>query len=48
MAAVAEGALVWFGCWAGYGIFDAADQGLFAVGDLVFSACIMWTNWKLL
>lgn len=49
---VVEGLVVFFGCWAGYGYFgqagDMRDGGLFALGNLVFSACIMWINWKLL
>ncbi|EFX02366.1 haloacid dehalogenase-like protein [Grosmannia clavigera kw1407] len=48
LVAVAQGVLVWFGCWAGYGAFaNSKDTGLFALGDLVFAACIMWTNVKL-
>lgn len=47
--AVVEGVLVWFGCWAGYGYMSQVrDEGLFALGDLVFSVAIMWTNLKLL
>lgn len=52
VGAAAEGVLVFFGCWAGYGVFGQLgglrDGGLFAFGDLIFSACIVWTNWKLL
>ena len=52
IGAAVEGLLVFYGCWAGYGHFgqtgEMRDEGLFAFGDLVFSACIMWTNWKLL
>ncbi len=49
VGALAEGVLVWFSCWVGYGIFaQYGDLGLFAVGNLVFSTCIMWMNWKLL
>lgn len=48
----AEGVLVFYGCWAGYGYFGQLggfrDDGLFAFGNLVFSACIIWINWKLL
>lgn len=47
-----EGVLVFFGCWAGYGQFGQLgglrDEGLYAFGNLLFTACIMWTNWKLL
>lgn len=49
LAAMAQGALVWFTCWAGYGAFaDGHDPNLFPLGNLVFSVCIMWTNIKLL
>lgn len=47
-----EGVLVFWACWASYGLFGQLggmrDDGLFAFGDLVFSVCIIWTNWKLL
>lgn len=52
IGAAVEGILTFYGCWAGYGYFGQAggsrDQGLFALGDLVFTVCIVWTNWKLL
>ena len=49
LTAMAQGTFVWFACWAGYGAFqDGRDVGLFALGDLVFSVGIMWTNLKLL
>jgi phospholipid-translocating ATPase len=50
LGAVTEGMVVWWGCWAGYGAFTeaTADAGLFAIGDLAFTTCILWTNWKLL
>lgn len=52
LGAGVEGVLVFFGCWASYGYFGQLgglrDDGLFAFGDLIFSACICWTNWKLL
>ncbi|EPE10524.1 phospholipid-transporting atpase 1 [Ophiostoma piceae UAMH 11346] len=49
LTALAQGTFVWFACWAGYGAFqDGRDVGLFALGDLVFSVGIMWTNLKLL
>lgn len=52
LGAGVEGVLVFFGCWAGYGYFGQfgglRDDGLFALGNLIFSACICWTNWKLL
>jgi len=48
-AAVVEGTVLWFVCWAAYGKFDLmGDQGLFALGDLVFGVAIIWTNLKLL
>lgn len=47
-----EGILVFWACWASYGMFGqlggTRDDGLFAFGDLIFSVCIVWTNWKLL
>ncbi|KAH8895828.1 phospholipid-translocating P-type ATPase [Thozetella sp. PMI_491] len=48
--AVAEGALVWSVCWASHGGVSliVRDNGLFPLGNLVFSIGIMWTNWKLL
>jgi phospholipid-translocating ATPase len=49
VTAVMEGLLIWFACWAGYGAYSQErDQGLFALGNLVFSVAIMWTNTKLL
>ncbi|KAL1870202.1 drs2 neo1 protein [Diaporthe australafricana] len=52
IGAAIEGVLTFYGCWAGYGYFGQAgghrDQGLFALGDLIFTVCIVWTNWKLL
>ena len=52
IGAAVEGIVTFYGCWAGYGYFGQAggrrDQGLFALGDLVFTVCIVWTNWKLL
>jgi phospholipid-translocating ATPase len=50
VCAVAEGVFVWFACWAGYGyLFDPGrDEGLFALGDLVFTVAVMWINLKLL
>lgn len=49
LCAAAEGMVVWFVSWAAYGQGDqSGDEGLFAVGDLVFSVAIIWTNWKLL
>lgn len=51
IGAASEGVIVFFACWAGYGVFGQlgpGDNGIFALGDLVFTACIIWTNWKLL
>lgn len=49
IAAVSEGVIVWLVCWAAYGLHDSTgDEGIFAFGDLVFSAAMMWTNFKLL
>lgn len=52
LGAGVEGVLVFFGCWAGYGLFGQLgglrDDGLYAFGNLLFTACIVWTNWKLL
>ncbi|KAH6856207.1 hypothetical protein B0I37DRAFT_402798 [Chaetomium sp. MPI-CAGE-AT-0009] len=48
-AAAVEGVLVWFLCWAVYGgMGPVRDGGLFALGNLVFSVNIVWTNLKLL
>lgn len=48
----ASGILVFFGCYGGYGYFGQLggfrDDGLFALGNLVFGACVIWINWKLL
>ncbi|KAB5545865.1 hypothetical protein GE09DRAFT_1132712 [Coniochaeta sp. 2T2.1] len=50
VGAVIEGLVVWFGCWAGYGHVwgPGRDEGLFALGNLVFTVAIMWINLKLL
>ncbi|CAK7215997.1 drs2 neo1 protein [Sporothrix bragantina] len=48
LTAVAQGLMVWFVCWAGYGAFsDGHDWNLFPLGNLIFSVCIMWTNIRL-
>ncbi|CAK7202074.1 drs2 neo1 protein [Sporothrix eucalyptigena] len=48
LTAVSQGVFVWFTCWAGYGAFsDGHDWNLFALGNLNFSVCIMWTNIRL-
>lgn len=47
--AAAEGMVLWFVPWALYGKHSfMSDNGLFALGDLVFSLAIVWTNVKLL
>ncbi|KAI2620073.1 phospholipid-translocating P-type ATPase [Hypoxylon sp. NC1633] len=47
-AAATEGVLVWLGVWASYSVFgQALDDGIFALGDLVFSIGVMWINWKI-
>ncbi|KAI0387757.1 phospholipid-translocating P-type ATPase [Hypomontagnella monticulosa] len=47
-AAAAEGVLVWLGVWAAYSVFgQARDDALFAFGNLVFTAGVMWINWKI-
>lgn len=48
-AAAAEGILVWLGVWAAYNVFGLPrDNGLFALGDLAFTICIIWINYKLM
>ncbi|KAI1031793.1 hypothetical protein LB504_000959 [Fusarium proliferatum] len=44
-----EGVICWYGVWAGYGWITPAarDQGLYALGTLVFSVGVLWINWKL-
>ncbi|KAK3687564.1 hypothetical protein B0T22DRAFT_478870 [Podospora appendiculata] len=47
--AAAEGALVYFLCWGLYGALSPVrDNGLFALGNLVFTVDVMWINMKLL
>lgn len=48
IGAAASGIVVWFVCWAGFGLGLEGKQDLFALGDLVFSVAIVWTNYKLL
>lgn len=45
-----EGVVAWYGIWAGYGwiVPSAKDQGLYALGTLACTVCILWINWKLL
>ncbi|KLP04549.1 hypothetical protein CEK26_000925 [Fusarium fujikuroi] len=44
-----EGVICWYGVWAGHGWITPAarDQGLYALGTLVFSVGVLWINWKL-
>lgn len=47
--AATEGILVWLGVWAAYSVFgQARDDGIFALGDLVFTIGVVWINWKVL
>ncbi|KAL2022829.1 hypothetical protein VTK56DRAFT_4360 [Thermocarpiscus australiensis] len=47
--AAGEGTLAWFLCFVMYGKLNPVrDNGLFALGNLVFSVAIMWINFKLL
>lgn len=49
IGAVATGIVSWFVGWAAFGVFDLKGrQDLFALGDLLFSIAIVWTNCKLL
>ncbi|KAL0472130.1 P-type ATPase [Neurospora intermedia] len=48
VAAVAQGVVVWWVCWGLYGGIAVKDNGLFAVGNLVFTVAIVWTNLKLI
>jgi phospholipid-translocating ATPase len=48
-AGAAEGIIVWFIAWAAYeSVPGLRDQGIFALGDLCFTAAILWTNWKIM
>lgn len=41
--------LIWWGIYVIYGLAPfTADQGLFAIGDLAFSVCVIYINIKLL
>ncbi|KAH7328733.1 phospholipid-translocating P-type ATPase [Stachybotrys elegans] len=44
-----EGLIVWFSVYAGYGSPSPGprDPGLYALGELVFTAGVLWINWKL-
>lgn len=45
----ASGIIIWFIIWAAFGHQNTmSDRGLFALGDLAFSAGILWTNVKCL
>ncbi|QIW95470.1 hypothetical protein AMS68_000988 [Peltaster fructicola] len=47
--AAIEGLIVWYLPWHMYGNGSVtSDNGAFALGDLMFSLAIVWTNWKLL
>ncbi|KAK3391267.1 hypothetical protein B0H63DRAFT_558088 [Podospora didyma] len=50
VGAAAEGVLVYFMCWGVYSgmVSPVRDNGLYALGNLVFSVNIMWINCKLL
>ncbi|KAK5110047.1 hypothetical protein LTR62_006291 [Meristemomyces frigidus] len=49
LLATAQGMVVWFVAWAGFGQgARMSDNGLFALGDLCFTLGICWTNVKLL
>lgn len=49
LLAAIEGVMTWYGVWAGYSWMapGAKDQGLYALGTLVFTTGILWINWKL-
>ena len=48
--AATEGVIVWFSVWAAYGsaVPGAKDEGIYALGTLVFTIGVLWINWKLL
>lgn len=47
--AAMEGFIVWYLPWKMYGNGSVtSDNGAFALGNLMFSLAIVWTNWKLL
>ena len=50
LLAAIEGVMVWYGVWAGYSWMSTQvrDQGLYALGSLVFTTGVLWINWKLL
>ncbi|KYK58585.1 P-type ATPase [Drechmeria coniospora] len=47
--AAVEGILVWYAVVAGYGRITPGprDEGLYALGTLIFTIGILWINWKL-
>ncbi|KAK4081955.1 hypothetical protein Purlil1_11456 [Purpureocillium lilacinum] len=47
--AATEGVIVWFSVWAAYGsaVPGAKDEGIYALGTLVFTIGVLWINWKL-
>ncbi|POR36537.1 Phospholipid-transporting ATPase [Tolypocladium paradoxum] len=49
LLAAVEGVIAWYGAWAGYGWISpsASDEGLYALGTLVFTVGVLWINWKL-
>ncbi|KAK8085558.1 hypothetical protein PG997_006829 [Apiospora hydei] len=49
VAGAAEGIGVWFAVWAGYGgvMGMVDDENLFALGNLAFTANVIWINYKL-
>jgi phospholipid-translocating ATPase len=47
--AICEGLIIYFTAYILYGVAQITiDQGLFAFGDLAFSACAVFINFKLL
>ncbi|KAK0845248.1 drs2 neo1 protein [Friedmanniomyces endolithicus] len=49
LLAVSESMIVWFLTWASYGHFaQMSDNGLFALGNLLFTEGVVFTNYKLL
>ncbi|OAA77365.1 ATPase, P-type, phospholipid-translocating, flippase [Akanthomyces lecanii RCEF 1005] len=49
LLAAIEGVMTWYGVWAGYGWMTprVKDDGLYAMGTLVFTTSVLWINWKL-
>ncbi|KAL5615590.1 hypothetical protein BROUX41_005629 [Berkeleyomyces rouxiae] len=43
-----EGAIAFYGVWAGYGRWIVeGDNNLYAMGSMSFSVGVLWVNWKL-